>query len=148
MMCANHKGTLDDWLKYDWVGAPWGMGDRYGGNGGLSLRRVSSMIQILQHQQRLDDSEPEDVWWTERLGHLPNSKTANGTMSNMFSAEGIWYDEPLGYHTGGGGNMLPGGTWGDPERRQHIYDYCPEMKMTLDMDLRKYMPERLCSEHW
>ena len=106
------------------------------------------MIQILQHQRRLDNSDPEDVWWTERLAHLPYSKTANGTMSNRFSAEGIWYDEPLGYHTGGGGNILPGGTWSDPEKRQHIYDYCPEMKMTLDMDVRSKMGDQLCGERW
>ena len=69
-------------------------------------------------------------------------------MSNMFSAEGIWHDKPLGYQTGGGGNTLPGGTWGDPERRQHFYDYCPEMKMTLNMDGRKFMGDPLCNENW
>lgn len=147
-MCANHKGTLDDWLEYDWVGAPWGMGDRYGGNGGLSLRRVSSMILVLQHQQRQNFSDPEDVWLTERLGHLPNTKTANGTMSNRFSAEMIWSDEPLGYHTGGGGSMLAGGVWGDQGRRQRIYDYCPEMKMTIDMDVKSFMSDELCNTHW
>jgi hypothetical protein len=106
------------------------------------------MIQVLQYQQRQHFSEPEDVWLTERLGHLPDTKTANGTMSNKFSAEGIWYSEPLGYHTGGSGGILPGGTWGDPDRRVHIYDYCPEMKMTLNMDVRHFMTDRLCNEHW
>ena len=23
ILCANAKSDLDDWLKYDWVGAPW-----------------------------------------------------------------------------------------------------------------------------
>ena len=28
-MCAGNKGTLDDWLEYDWVGAPWSSDSRY-----------------------------------------------------------------------------------------------------------------------
>jgi hypothetical protein len=147
MMCANHHGTLDEWLEYDWVGAPWGLDSHHGGNGGLSLRRVSSMIEVLRHQRRVENSEPEDVWMTERLGHLPNSRTANGTMSNKFSAEMIWYDKPLGYHTGGSGAWLMGGVWGTPEKRQQIYDYCPEMKITLGMDLKSVMPQQ-CNTEW
>ena len=147
MMCASSKGTLDDWLEYDWVGAPWSGDSRYGGNGGLSLRRVSSIITVLQNQRRSELSEPEDVWLTERLGHLPNSRVANGSESLKFSGESIWYEEPLGYHTGGGGGILAGGLWGTQERRQHIWNYCPEMKMTLDMDAAQFMPDR-CLENW
>lgn len=147
VMCASNKGTVDDWLEYDWVGAPWSGDSRYGGNGGLSLRRVSSIITVLENQRRQEFSEPEDVWLTERLGHLPNSRVANGSESVKFSGESIWYEEPLGYHTGGGGNILSGGIWGAQERRQHIWNYCPEMKMTLDMDAASFMPER-CLENW
>ena len=146
-MCANNKGTLDDWLEYDWVGAPWSGDSRYGGNGGLSLRRVSSIIQVLLHQRRQAWSEPEDVWLTERLGHLPNSRVANGSMSLQFSGESIWFEEPLGYHTGGGGNIMAGGIWGTEQRRQHVFDYCPEMKMTLNMDATAFMPD-LCETVW
>ena len=146
ILCANNKGMLDDWLQYDWVGVPWWGESRYGGNGGLSLRRVSSIIAVLRHQQRQNFSEPEDVWLTERLGHLPNTQVANGSESMKFSAESIWYDEPLGYHTGGGG-ILAGGVWGSQEHRQHIWDYCPEMKITLDMDASSYIPE-LCLTEW
>lgn len=147
MMCANHKGTLDEWLEYDWVGAPWSTNSRYGGNGGLSLRRVSSMIEVLRHQQRANFSEPEDVWLTERLGHLPNSRTANGSESLKFSGEAHYYEEPLGYHTGGGGHFLSGGVWGTPEKRQRNYDYCPEMKLTMFMDVRQFFP-KVCNEFW
>ncbi|KPI41285.1 uncharacterized protein AB675_8161 [Cyphellophora attinorum] len=140
MMCGNHKGTLDEWLDYDWVGAPWYLESRYGGNGGLSLRRVSSILEVLRHQQRANNSDPEDVWLTERLGHLPNSRTANGTESLMFSGEAHWYDYPLGYHTGGSGEWLVGGIWGTPEKRNHIYKYCPEMKLTLKMDTKNVYP--------
>ncbi|KAL8711004.1 MAG: hypothetical protein Q9225_007194 [Loekoesia sp. 1 TL-2023] len=147
ILCANSDGNLDDWLDYDWVGAPWTPWSRYGGNGGLSLRRVSSIIQVLRDQIRIPNSDPEDVWLTSRLGHRPGAKVANGSVSLTFSGENIYYDKPMGYHTGGSGKNLGGGIWGNPELRQHIYDYCPEVKMTLEMDATQYVPGA-CNQNW
>ncbi|KAI9049514.1 hypothetical protein LZ554_006543 [Drepanopeziza brunnea f. sp. 'monogermtubi'] len=87
MLCANSRQSLNSWLDYDWVGAPWNPNGRFGGNGGLSLRKVSAIIDVLRNQERLPDSEPEDVWLTDRLGHRPGAKLANGTMSLTFSGE-------------------------------------------------------------
>jgi len=87
MLCANSRQTLNSWLEYDWVGAPWNPYGRFGGNGGLSLRRVSRIVDVLKHQQRIPGTEPEDVWLTDRLGHRPGAKLANGTASVSFSAE-------------------------------------------------------------
>merc|ERR1711977_357492 len=53
MLCANSRQTLNSWLDYDWVGAPWNPNGRFGGNGGLSLRRVSKIIDVLRNQQRI-----------------------------------------------------------------------------------------------
>jgi hypothetical protein len=78
------------------------------------------MIQVLQNQKRENFSEPEGVWLTKRPGHLFNAKTANGSISNLFSVEMINYEEPLGYHTGESGAWLAGGVWGIHEMRQHI----------------------------
>jgi hypothetical protein len=195
VLCANSPHNLNEFLEYDWVGAPWHPRSRFGGNGGLSLRRVSAIIEILRHQERVDGSEPEDVWLTERLGHRPGSKLANGTTALMFSGEqlsgettkvrpdpggyGEWEDkrptkskynstreaveagelipglddwrdgfyEPLGYHTGGSGVTLHGNIWGTPALRKHIWDYCPEVKMTLKMDAASYVPGQ-CNAFW
>ncbi len=87
ILCANSKQSLNDWLDFDWVGAPWNPEGRFGGNGGLSLRRVSSIVQILRDQVRIDNSEAEDAWLSERLGYRPGARLANGTMSLVFSAE-------------------------------------------------------------
>ncbi|KAK5989942.1 hypothetical protein PT974_08205 [Cladobotryum mycophilum] len=184
MLCANSRHNLDDFLEYDWVGAPWNPSGRWGGNGGLSLRRVSRIIDILRNQQRAHDSEPEDVWLSERLAHHPDGKVANGSVSLLFSGEvnsglpehvsrrrildstafenestidseyieGIddWRDgfyEPMGYHTGGSGAWLHGEIWGTPELRSHIWKYCPEIKMTLAMDVAQYVPGN-CGSRW
>merc|ERR1711977_269815 len=130
MLCANSRQTLNSWLDYDWVGAPWNPNGRFGGNGGLSLRRVSKIIDVLRNQQRIPNTEPEDVWLTDRLGHRPGAKLANGTMSLTCSGE-----------------TLHGGIWGTPEMRKHIWGYCPEVKMMLKMDAAKFVPGD-CHNNW
>lgn len=183
ILCANSRQNINDYLEYDWIGAPWNPTGRFGGNGGLSLRRVSAMIEVLRDQVRVDGSEPEDVWLAERLGHRPGARMANGTVSLTFSGEmhsgtkeniakkpspkyngtldaaqhgeyvsGIddWREgfyEPMGYHTGGSGTYLHGGIWGTPQLRKHIWDYCPEVKMTLQMDAAQYVPGD-CNPNW
>ncbi|TLD15601.1 uncharacterized protein PgNI_01183, partial [Pyricularia grisea] len=180
MLCANSKQNLNDYIEYDWVGAPWDPNGRFGGNGGLSLRRVSAIVQVLRDQQRVDGSEPEDVWLANLLGHRPGARLANGTVSLTFSGEmnsgktvklddpssvnisdaarkgelikGLddWrsgFYEPMGYHTGGSGVTLHPPIWGTPELRKHIWDYCPEVKMTLMMDAAKFVPGN-CGGSW
>lgn len=183
ILCANSRKNLNDFLDYDWIGAPWNPEGGFGGNGGLSIRRVSAMIQVLREQKRVDGTEPEDVWLADRLGHRPGAKMANGTLSLTFSGE-IWsgkgtevtdgkskgynstytaaldgefvegiddwrkgFYEPMGYHTGASGATTHGPIWGTPEKRKHIWDYCPEVKMTLKMDAAKYIPGD-CGSHW
>jgi len=147
MLCANSEQSLNDWLDYDWVGAPWSLSHKGGGNGGLSLRKVSSIIEVLKHQVRIPDSEPEDVWLSNRLNQRVGAKVANGTLENKFSGEGISSYAPMGYHLGGSGRILPGGSWGSPEKRERIYEWCPEIKMILDMDHRHWLPGD-CNGFW
>lgn len=87
VFCANSRLSLNDFLEYDWIGAPWRPSGRWGGNGGLSLRRVSTMIDVLRNQVRAENSEPEDVWLAERVSHRPGAVVANGTVSLTFSGE-------------------------------------------------------------
>lgn len=183
ILCSNSRRSINDYLEYDWIGAPWHTYQRYGGNGGLSLRRVSSIIQVLRDQERIDGSEPEDIWLAERLANRPGARMANGSVALTFSGEmykgtdekvnknpsakyhdkldaaahGEWveglddwragYYEPMGYHTGGTGSMLHGGIWGTPAMRKHIWDYCPEVKMTLAMDAARFIPGN-CNSTW
>lgn len=178
MLCANARQSINDWVEYEWVGAPWNpVGNKYGGNGGLSIRRVSSIINILKSQTRADNTEPEDVWLAERLAARPGAHLANGSSELAFSGEmfggpgevtwdghsekdptdhgyveGVddWrkgFYEPMGYHTGGSGDTLHSGIWGTPAMRQHIWEYCPEMKMTLQMDAAYYVPGT-CNNQW
>ncbi|KAH6606808.1 hypothetical protein Trco_005961 [Trichoderma cornu-damae] len=181
MLCANSRLNLNGFLEYDWVGAPWNPGGQWGGNGGLSLRRVSRIVDILRNQRRANGSEPEDVWLSERLAHHPGGKVANGSVSLTFSGEmhggqpeqtvdnssspsirladdgggympgaddwRMGFYEPMGYHIGGSGSFLHAPIWGMPELREHMWKYCPEIKMTLAMDAAKYVPGN-CGARW
>jgi len=190
VLCANSRQSLNNWLDYDWVGAPWNPHAKFGGNGGLSLRRVSAIVEILRSQEREPNSLPEDWWLSERLGHRPNARLANGTVSMTFSGEQLsgevekvpstggrkkagkgkgkgketdpkkagelvkgiddWRDgfyEPMGYHTGGSGTGLHSAVWGTPALRKHLWEYCPEVKMTVKMDAAKYVPGN-CHDQW
>lgn len=111
---------------------------KFGGNGGLSLRRVSRVREVLEFQQRLDDSASEDQWMSGRIGLLPGANPANGTVEQGFAVEDIWANRPLGYHinpTQGPGSSEQ--VWGSHERRKQIFDYCPEIKIILNMRLER-----------
>ncbi|KAF3926844.1 hypothetical protein ABW20_dc0102704 [Dactylellina cionopaga] len=146
MLCANSPQNLDDWLEYDWVGASWNTEDRFGGNGGLSIRRVSKIIKLLENQVRIPFSKAEDVWLTSRLGLMPGAHLANGTQQQKFSAEMIYSERPMGYHTGNGGEWTHGGVWGTPELRRQMWEYCPEVKMMLPMEAEKFVDIKACPE--
>ncbi|EWC47200.1 hypothetical protein DRE_03319 [Drechslerella stenobrocha 248] len=138
IMCANSGMNLNDWLHYDWVGAPWVKNAQSGGNGGLSLRRVKPIIELLKRESRVDgDPQLEDLWLCNRLAQMEGVHMANGSTEAHFSVEAIWEEKPMGYHTGWSGARLPPDVWGEPEKRKKIYDYCPEMKMTISMKLER-----------
>lgn len=47
----------------------------------------------------------------------------------------------MGYHTGSSGHLLPGGVWGQEVQRKKIWQYCPEIKMALDLELATVIGE-------
>lgn len=127
-------------MWFEWDANSWDrrMRDPYGGNGGLSLRRVSRMIQVLHFQKRRPGFwQLEDLWLIERIGILPGARMANGTTESRFSVEHVWSDEPMGYHLGWSGARLPGEVWSDPRQRKKIWNWCPEIKLILDMKLER-----------
>jgi hypothetical protein len=47
MICPTEKDKINDFLKFDYVGAPWASGDV--GNGGFSLRKKSKMLSKIRN---------------------------------------------------------------------------------------------------
>lgn len=127
MICSGHEKTLNDYVElgYDWWGAPWHP-KRMGGNGGLSLRNVPSIIKVLEKETRKPDASWEDVWLCERLGNAAPPK-----LEEAFSVESLWHPAPFGYHIRGSGKLPAADVWQNRTRRRHIFDYCPEVKLIM-----------------
>ncbi|KAF3908043.1 hypothetical protein ABW21_db0202851 [Orbilia brochopaga] len=134
IICANSPTTINDWVETgaSWWGAPF-TNLPYGGNGGLSLRRISHILRVLGAQRRLDQELHEDRWLADRLWHLPGSKMPTVLEQRPFSVEVIPWDTPMGYHTGWGGRLLMKQIWEHKEQRDKIFEYCPEIKMFMEL---------------
>ncbi|KAJ5033471.1 uncharacterized protein L3040_008586 [Drepanopeziza brunnea f. sp. 'multigermtubi'] len=137
IMCSRSDDSINDWLHFSWAGAPRIPGDRFAGNGGLSLRRISIIKKILGFQSRYNDTEPEDEWFGKRITVLPGAKVASGDQEDHFSVEDIWHEKPMGFHVREGGNNLPEDVWKSYERRKSNFKYCPELVMIMPMKLER-----------
>lgn len=88
---------IEEFLEYDYVGAPWKFQD-HGGNGGLSLRSKAAMLGVINnvpYQHILHGNE--DVFYSnhlERCGY----KMAPREVCKKFSVESIFELGTLGYH--------------------------------------------------
>jgi hypothetical protein len=141
IFCANAPTTLNDFVEWDWIGAPWSKTAQYGGNGGLSLRKVSKILQVLEKAKRkIGDGALEDLWLTNHLHSLPNSHMPIANISKTFSVESVWDDTPLGYHIGWLG-VHHEQIWDDQKQVDHVLEYCPEVKIILGMKLDNDKPK-------
>ncbi|MBN2322398.1 MAG: hypothetical protein JXQ30_01590 [Spirochaetes bacterium] len=90
---------IEEFLRYDYVGAPWLSPDTpdTGGNGGLSLRRKSVMLSILKSGPPPGRGEAEDVYFCRRLDE-GGYNTAPKDVALRFSVEELFHPDPLGTH--------------------------------------------------
>jgi len=135
ILCSRSEDSLNDWLHFDWAGAPRNANDRFAGNGGLSLRRISMIKKILEFQERQPDSQAEDEWFGKRILVYPGAVVANAAQEKMFSVEDVWHPKPMGFHVRNGGQDLADDVWKDPARRKGNFQYCPELVIIMPMKL-------------
>lgn len=136
ILCANSDDSLNNWLDWHWAGAPRKVNDRFAGNGGLSLRRVSAIQRVLGFQARYNDTEAEDEWFGKRMWILPGAKVASGS-DGQLAVEDVYIEKPMGFHARDGGKRLADDVWKNPKQREQILNYCPELSMIMDMKLER-----------
>lgn len=147
IICANSERNVNEFTEYPWVGAPWGFLD-YGGNGGLSIRNRSALEYVTTVDSRTPGiPEMEDLWLSLKLKEYNISNMAPKSVAMQFASESLYSHHPLGYHTGGSGVHLARAIWGNPTIRRELYEWCPEIKMIVDMDANDYLPGN-CSHEW
>ena len=140
ILCANSKLRVDDFLKWDLVGAPitekW-HGQGY--NGGLSLRNRLLTLSIINEDyarhplnstSELDIEKYEDQWFFMRFKER-GARMPGGEEAMKFSVQLEWYEFPVGYH--------------QPmefqrEHREEIERWCPEVRLIEGVELLKCEP--------
>lgn len=98
VICSKHKDLINEFLKYDYVGAPWVNQDV--GNGGLSLRRKSKMLEIVEKCKNNMDGENyinEDVVFSKGCDVI-NLYKPNFDKAKEFSIETVNNDKSFGIH--------------------------------------------------
>lgn len=112
------RDGISDFMQYDYVGAPWpGLSDDNVigvGNGGLSFRRKSKMLQCLDTTSPEDfplgkttrgymlrcklDHVPEDVYYSSTMLRHNIGKVSPRAVANQFSQECVTHHDPFGGH--------------------------------------------------
>lgn len=90
------KFGIDQFISYIYIGAPW-IKFREGkivGNGGLSFRKKSKMIEISETYIN-DDITMEDIYFCK---YLKEEDLPDIGIAKQFSVEDVEYDDPLGLH--------------------------------------------------
>ena len=87
-----NKDLINDFLKYDYVGAPWLNG--MVGNGGLSLRNKNKMIEICEKVQDFTDHEDNYFFYQTKVTLYKPSFIKAQT----FSVETIFHEKSFGIH--------------------------------------------------
>ncbi len=94
----NPKAWTDDFLKYDYIGAPWWFNDENNvGNGGFNLRS-KKLLKILQEDDKISKYYPEDYQICRTFGpYLKNKgiKFAPEELASKFSIEGHISNPPI-----------------------------------------------------
>jgi hypothetical protein len=90
---------IDEFLDYDYVGAPWkanapwARADRAGGNGGLSIRSPKNSLNLLLKKPYNPSYGNEDVYFTHNLSNVAPYETCR-----KFSVETEFQLDTLGWH--------------------------------------------------
>lgn len=100
LILKRNKDLIHRFLHYDYVGAPWNHSPRSNqrvGNGGLSLRKKSKMLEIIEKEyDHKNELINEDVFFSCPLTvniHKPEPQEAK-----MFSVEEVFHDVTFGCH--------------------------------------------------
>lgn len=91
------RSGIEKFLEYDYVGAAWSW-QLWGGNGGLSLRSKSAMLEAISKKPYQEGAHGnEDVYFSNYL-HEVNGNLASREICEKFSVEAVFGLGSLGVH--------------------------------------------------
>ena len=89
------KERIEEFLEWEYVGAPWSF-QHDGGNGGLSLRSRDAMIKVIENVP-YDGTMNEDIYFCHGLKEL-GLNLAPREVCEKFSVESVFKMGTLGWH--------------------------------------------------
>lgn len=93
LILKEHKDLLNLFLQYDYVGAPWN--NTFVGNGGLSLRKKSKMLEILRTVPKTTSNE--DIFFCTENKTVPMHRPPF-ELAKLFSVETVFSEISFGIH--------------------------------------------------
>ena len=145
ILCSRSQTLVEDFLEWDFIGAPISPGLGRGYNGGLSLRKRATMLEVLDRWNWNDTRGFEDQWFFTKIEELIAAEKKKETwrhgeeidgkapvgpkkreryrlpgeeVAKRFAVETIWTEEPLGLHQVE--------RWHQGEHLESLTDWCPE----------------------
>jgi hypothetical protein len=90
------RDNLEEFLEYDFIGAPWSKPKegKFVGNGGLSIRNKVKAIEYLKKYEN-EEGVWEDIFFVK---HLEDHQLPDILTAMKFSVEDIFYPCPVGVH--------------------------------------------------
>ncbi|KAI8915200.1 hypothetical protein DFJ77DRAFT_483388 [Powellomyces hirtus] len=128
ILCGNSEHKVEDFLKWDLIGAPIDRKYGEGYNGGLSLRHIPTVLKVIQTFDWSETKDYEDQWFYKNMKKLPGAKLPSAEEAVKFSVETIWGERPLGYHQAQRWNT---------HRMPEIAQWCPEIHLCEEGKLYK-----------
>lgn len=146
------KSNIDDFLKWDYIGAPWPREQNDSqncvGNGGLSLRTRQIMIDVI-NKVEIENTQlssctveymkngnmticPEDVYFAKNMQNYGIGKVADWDNASEFSTELIYNGDSFGGHN----FWLRDEQW--KNRVFSLYNYVPNNKI-IEFDYIHYL---------
>lgn len=146
MICSKSELSIDDFLKYDFIGAPLAAEDPeydeiVGVSGTLSLRNRNAMVNVARRTDWTRAASGnrdangvirkslEDEWFWDKMTAAPiNVKNKpwatlpNLEAAKLFSMGDVWAEEPFGYDRA---------LTKHDDRKVEILKWCPEYGISL-----------------
>jgi hypothetical protein len=148
MICSKSELSIDDFLKYDFIGAPItsadpdsGLEDISGVGGTLSLRNRNAMVNVAWKTSWAKSASSyrdaggvirkpfEHEWYWDLMTTMPVlvkdrewATLPTLEVASFFAVGDVWAEEPFGYD---------GALAKHPDRKVDILKWCPEYGMSL-----------------
>jgi len=134
-----NKDKINDFLKYDYVGAPWPKhmgvwGKMEIGNGGLSLRKKSKMVELLKYKhQALEKNGNYEKYIAEDQFfngyYIKEVKVFKPTFikATEFSVEFVYEENAFGVHKIWGGGL-------PYDKLQELTKKYPDIQKLIDLN--------------